>query len=125
MFVLMEQGIITKSWLQYFTAEVLAINKVLTYVKVSIRKILVIFSDNSMSVLHDIENQESKNPLVNRVRKVYWNYINIEYTRFQISMNKAHMSKTHIYGSKLTCNCCNCWRYEMYTERENTPPLLW
>ena len=67
----MEQGIITKSWLQYFTAEVLVINKVLTYVKVSIRKSLVIFSDNSMSVLHAIENQESKNPLVNRVRKKF------------------------------------------------------
>ena len=49
-----------------FTAEVDAINKALTYVKVSTRKSFVIFSD-SMSVLQAIESQESKNPLVNRV----------------------------------------------------------
>ena len=49
-----------------FTAEVEAINKALTYVKVSSRKSFVIFSD-SMSVLQAIESQESKNPLVNRV----------------------------------------------------------
>ena len=49
-----------------FTAEVEAINKALTYVKVSTRKSFVIFSD-SMSVLQAIESQESKNPLVNRV----------------------------------------------------------
>ena len=49
-----------------FTAEVEAINKALTYVKVSARKNFVIFSD-SMSVLQAIESQESKNPLVNRV----------------------------------------------------------
>ena len=49
-----------------FTAEVEAINKALTYVKVSARKSFVIFSD-SMSVLQAIESQESKNPLVNRV----------------------------------------------------------
>ena len=45
-----------------FTAEVEAINKALTYVKVSTRKSFVIFSD-SMSVLQAIESQESKNPL--------------------------------------------------------------
>ena len=39
-----------------FTAEVEAINKVLTYVKVSTRKSFVIFSD-SMSVLQAIESQ--------------------------------------------------------------------
>ena len=49
-----------------FTAEVEAINKALTYVKVSTRKSFEIFSD-SMSVLQAIESQESKNPLVNRV----------------------------------------------------------
>ena len=49
-----------------FTAEVEAINKALTYVKVSTRKSFVIFAD-SMSVLQAIESQESKNPLVNRV----------------------------------------------------------
>ena len=49
-----------------FTAEVEAINKALTYVNVSSRKIFVMFSD-SMSVLQAIESQESKIPLVNRV----------------------------------------------------------
>ena len=49
-----------------FTAEVEAINKALTYVKVSTRKSFVIFSD-IMSVLQAIESQESKNPLVKRV----------------------------------------------------------
>ena len=49
-----------------FTAEVEAINKALTYVKVSTRKSFVIFSD-SMSVLQAIESQKSKNSLVNRV----------------------------------------------------------
>ena len=49
-----------------FTAEVEAINKALTNVKVCTRKSFVIFSD-SMSVLQAIESQESKNPLVNRV----------------------------------------------------------
>ena len=49
-----------------FTAEVEAINKALTYVKVSSKKSFVIFSD-SMSVLQAIESQESKNPLVNKV----------------------------------------------------------
>ena len=49
-----------------FIAEVEAINKALTYVKVSTRKSFVIFSD-SMSVLQAIESQESKNPLVNMV----------------------------------------------------------
>ena len=49
-----------------FTAEVEAISKALTYVKVSTRKSFEIFSD-SMSVLQAIESQESKNPLVNRV----------------------------------------------------------
>ena len=48
------------------TAEVEAINKAVTYVKVSTRKSFVIFSD-SMSVLQAIESHESKNPLVNRV----------------------------------------------------------
>ena len=48
------------------TAEGEAINKALTYVKVSSRKSFVIFSD-SMSVLQAIEGLESKNPLVNRV----------------------------------------------------------
>ena len=43
-----------------FTAEVEAINKALTYVKVSRRKSFVIFSD-SMSVLQAIESQDSKN----------------------------------------------------------------
>ena len=52
-----------------FTAEVEAINKALTYLKVSRRKRFVIFSD-SMSVLQAIESQESKNPLVNRVLQV-------------------------------------------------------
>ena len=52
--------------MQYFTAEVEAINKALTYVKVSTRKSFVIFSD-SMFVLQAIESHESKNPLVNRV----------------------------------------------------------
>ena len=49
-----------------FTAEVEAINKALTYVKVFSRKDFVVLSD-SMSVLQAIESQESKNPLVNRV----------------------------------------------------------
>ena len=49
-----------------FTAEIEAIDKALTCVKVSARKSFVIFSD-SMSVLQAIESQESKNPLVNRV----------------------------------------------------------
>ena len=49
-----------------FTAEVEAINKALTFVKVSTRKSFVIFSD-SISVFQAIESQESKNPLVNRV----------------------------------------------------------
>ena len=49
-----------------FTAEVEAINKALTYVKVSTRKTFVIFSD-SMSVLQAIESQKSKNSLVDRV----------------------------------------------------------
>ena len=49
-----------------FIAEVEAINKTLTYVKVSTRKSFVIFS-GSMYVLHAIESQESKNPFVNRV----------------------------------------------------------
>ena len=49
-----------------FTAEVEAINKALTYVKVSTMKSFVIFSD-SMSVLQAIESQEIKNPLVNKV----------------------------------------------------------
>ena len=49
-----------------FTAEVEAIDKALKYVKVSSVESFVIFSD-SMSVLQAIENQESKNPLVNRV----------------------------------------------------------
>ena len=52
-----------------FTAEVEAINKALTYVKVSTRKSFVIFSD-SMPVLQAIESQESKNPLLNRVLQV-------------------------------------------------------
>ena len=52
--------------MQYFTAEVEAIKKALTYVNVSTRNSFVIFSDN-MSVLQAIESQESKNPLVNRV----------------------------------------------------------
>ena len=52
------------------TAEVEAINKALTYVKVSTRKSFVIFSD-SMSVLPAIEIQESKNPFVNRVLQAY------------------------------------------------------
>ena len=46
-----------------FTAEEGAINKALTYVKISSMKNFVIFSD-SMSVLQAVE---SKNPLVNRV----------------------------------------------------------
>ena len=50
----------------FFTADVEAINKALTYVKVSTRKSFVIFSD-SMSVLQAIESQESKNPPVNRI----------------------------------------------------------
>ena len=49
-----------------FTAEVEAIDKALKYVKVSSVECFVMFSD-SMSVLEAIENQESKNPLVNRV----------------------------------------------------------
>ena len=49
-----------------FTAEVEAINKAITYVKVSSRKSFVIFSDG-MSVLEAIESQESKNPLVNKI----------------------------------------------------------
>ena len=49
-----------------FTAEVEAIDKALTYVKVSTRKSFIIFS-YSMSALQPIESQESKNPLVNRV----------------------------------------------------------
>ena len=49
-----------------FAAEVEAINKALTHVKVSTKKRFVIFFD-SMSVLEAIENQGSKNPLVNRV----------------------------------------------------------
>ena len=50
-----------------FTAEVEAINKALTYVKVSTRKSFVIFSDSMSIILQAIESQESKNPLVNRV----------------------------------------------------------
>ena len=53
-----------------FTAEIEAINKALTYVKVSTRRSFVIFSD-SMSVLQAIESQESKNPLVDRVLQAY------------------------------------------------------
>ena len=49
-----------------FIAEVEAISKALTFVKVSTRKSFVIFSD-SMSVLQAIESQESKNPLVSSV----------------------------------------------------------
>ena len=49
-----------------FTAEIEAINKALTYVKVSTRKSFVIFPD-SMFVLQAIESQESKNPIVNRL----------------------------------------------------------
>ena len=49
-----------------FTAEIEAIHKALTYVKVSTRKSFVIFSD-SMSVLQAIESQESKNTPANRV----------------------------------------------------------
>ena len=49
-----------------FTAEIEAINKTLSYVKVSTRNSFVIISD-SMSVLQAIESQESKTPLVNRV----------------------------------------------------------
>ena len=49
-----------------FTAEVEAIDKALTYVKISTRKSFVMFSD-SMSVLQAIESQESKNSLVNRI----------------------------------------------------------
>ena len=56
-----------------FTAEVEAINKVLTYVNVSTRKSFVIFSD-SMSVLRAIESQESENPLVNRVLQTCQEY---------------------------------------------------
>ena len=56
--------------MQYFTAEVEAINKALTYVNVSSRTSFVIFSD-SMSVLQAIESQESKNPLVNRVLQTW------------------------------------------------------
>ena len=52
-----------------FTAEIEAINKALTFVKVSTRKSFVIYSD-SMSVLQAIESQECKNPLVNRVLQV-------------------------------------------------------
>ena len=50
----------------FFTAAVEAINKALTYVKVSSRKYFVIFSD-SMSVLQAIECKERKTPLVNTV----------------------------------------------------------
>ena len=60
----MEQGL--RDGCSIFTAEVEAIIKALTYVKVSTRKSFVIFSD-SMSVLQAIESHESKNPLVNRV----------------------------------------------------------
>ena len=49
-----------------FTAEIEAIDKASTYVKVSTRKSFVMFSD-SMSAIQAIESQESKNPLVNRV----------------------------------------------------------
>ena len=49
-----------------FTAEVEAINKALTYVKVSTRKSFVLFS-HMMSVLQAIESQESKTPPVNKV----------------------------------------------------------
>ena len=49
-----------------FTAEVEAIDKALTYVKVSTGKSFIIVSD-SMSVLEATESHESKNPLVNRV----------------------------------------------------------
>ena len=49
-----------------FTSEVEAINKALTYVKVSSRKSFVIFSD-STSILQAIESRESTNPLVHRV----------------------------------------------------------
>ena len=60
------RGYRLKDGCSIFTAEVEAINKALTYVKVSTRKSFVIFSD-SMSVLQAIESQESKNPFVNRV----------------------------------------------------------
>ena len=49
-----------------FTAEIDAINKSLTYVKVSTKKSFIIFS-YSMSVLQAIESQGRKNPLVNGV----------------------------------------------------------
>ena len=42
-------------------------------------------------------------------KEVYWNTLAFEYITLHISMSKAHMSKTHIYGNKLTSNCCNCW----------------
>ena len=56
-----------------------------------------------------------------RAKEVYWNTLTFEYIRLHISMNKARMSKTHIYGNKLKCNCCNCWRYKIYPEREKHP----
>ena len=49
-----------------FTAELEAIYRALTYIKIPSGKCFVIFSD-SRSVLQAIESQESKNPLVNRV----------------------------------------------------------
>ena len=60
------RGYRLKDGCSIFTAEVEAINKALTYVKLSKRKGFVICSD-SMSVLQAIQSQESKNPLVNRV----------------------------------------------------------
>ena len=60
------RGYRLKDGCSIFTVEVKAIYKALKYVKVSSVERFVIFSD-CMSVLQAIENQESKNPLVNRV----------------------------------------------------------
>ena len=64
------RGYRLKDGCSIFTAEIEAIFKALTYVKVSSRKSFVIFSD-SMSVLQAIESQESKNILVNRALQTY------------------------------------------------------
>ena len=58
-----------------------------------------------------------------KVKEVYWNTLTFEYIRFHISMSKAHMSKTHIYGNKLTCNCCNCWRYKCTGTGKHPVPI--
>ena len=58
-----------------FTAEVEAIRRALKYIKISHLTKFVIFSD-SKSVLESIQNQASKNPLVNDLHENVYDIIN-------------------------------------------------